>query len=245
MAPEEGYDDARLRQVVAGSVAEQVQDDRGVEPWCERCVFFQRLDGFQALRQEVANWRWQGVPFVLRTGKRLPRRVSEIAIFFRQPPVEVFRPFQGAAVHPNVLTLRLQPDEGVELQFEIKTPGEDVDLTTTRLHFRYDEIFERRLPEAYETLLLDVMTGDQTLFVRSDEVEASWQLYEPLLDPPDEPEPYPPAPGGRWGPTGCSPRPTTAGGRRNAPSLQPCREPLRRRLAHTMLKGELLYSLGS
>jgi len=150
---------------------------------------------FVALRLDIANWRWQGVPFVLRTGKRLPRRLTEISVEFRRPPVSIFRPFE-CRLHSNVLTLRLQPEEGFDLRFEVKLPGEGVELGTQALHFAYADAFGR-LRDAYETLLLDIMAGDQTLFVHSDEVEAAWRLYTPLQERPREPLPYG---AGTWGP---------------------------------------------
>jgi glucose-6-phosphate 1-dehydrogenase len=151
---------------------------------------------FVGLRVEVANWRWQGVPFVLRTGKRLPGRVTEIRVAFRRPPVSIFQPFPECRLHSNVLTLRLQPDEGFRLSFDVKTPGEGVHLATQYLRFAYGEAFGM-LRDAYETLLVDVMTGDQTLFVHADEVEAAWRLYTPVLERPRAPLPYP---AGTWGP---------------------------------------------
>jgi glucose-6-phosphate 1-dehydrogenase len=151
---------------------------------------------FVALRMEVANWRWQGVPFLLRTGKRLPQRSTEVRVVFRRAPVSIFQDHPGCRVHSNVLTLRLQPDEGFNLAFEVKTPGEGVELSTQHLRFAYADAFGG-LRDAYETLLLDVMSGDQTLFVHADEVEAAWRLYDPLLEHRPAPLPYP---AGSWGP---------------------------------------------
>jgi len=156
------------------------------------------VETFVALRLEVDNWRWQGVPFYLRTGKRLPRRLTQIAVVFKRAPVALFRGVDEAEgdPHRNVLHLTLQPDEGFALSFEVKAPGEPFRLETLPLHFSYGEAFGE-LPEAYETLLLDVLTGDQTLFVRADEVEAAWRLFAPLLDMPLEVHPYD---AGDWGP---------------------------------------------
>jgi len=151
---------------------------------------------FVTLRLEIANWRWQGIPFYLRTGKRLPRRLTQIVVTFRYPPVSVFQPFDACKVHPNVLVMTLQPDEGFDLSFEVKAPGQPITLETHRMHFRYAEAFGP-LPDAYETLLLDIMTGDQTLFVHADEVEASWRLYTPLLEQRPPVHPYA---AGTWGP---------------------------------------------
>ena len=151
---------------------------------------------FAAVRLNIANWRWQGVPFILRTGKRLPRRVTRIAVVFRCPPVSIFKPFDDCSIQSNTLLLTLQPDEGFDLSFEVKPPGEPFRLSTQQLHFRYAEAF-RPLPEAYEALLLDVIQGDQTLFVRADEAEAAWRLYAPLLEHPPELAQYV---AGSWGP---------------------------------------------
>jgi glucose-6-phosphate 1-dehydrogenase len=151
---------------------------------------------FVAMRLEVANWRWQGVPFYLRTGKRLPHRTTRIIIVFRYPPVSFFHPFHTSRVHSNVLVITLQPNEGFDLGFEVKSPGEPISVQTQHLDFRYEEAFAP-LADAYETLLLDIMTGDQTLFVHSDEVESSWQLFAPLVERQLPVYTYP---AGTWGP---------------------------------------------
>jgi len=154
------------------------------------------IETFAAIRLDIATWRWQGVPFLLRTGKRLARRVSQVVITFRCPPVGIFRPMVSASIHPNVLVITIQPDEGFDLHFEMKAPGQSVAVETRSLHFRYSEAFGP-LPEAYETLLLDVVLGDSTLFVRDDWVEASWKLYAPLLENRPRVLPYA---AGTWGP---------------------------------------------
>ncbi len=156
-----------------------------------------RTETFVALRLRINNWRWQGVPFYLRTGKRLARKITQIAIRFRHPPVCLF-PHLGERcdLHSNILYLNLQPDEGFELCVDVKKPGEPFQLQTESFHFRYAEAFGP-LPDAYETLLLDVLQGDPTLFVRSDEVELSWQLYDNLLKHPPPLHVYSPS---SWGP---------------------------------------------
>jgi len=148
-----------------------------------------RTETFAALRLQIDNWRWQGVPFYIRTGKRLEDRKSQIVVKFRSAPVSLFREYQDCKLHSNVLVLALQPDEGFELQFDVKAPGQDIALRRQRLHFEYAEAF-RPLPDAYETLLFDIVTNDQTLFVRADEVESSWQMFGPLLDPSLPRHPY-------------------------------------------------------
>jgi glucose-6-phosphate 1-dehydrogenase len=136
---------------------------------------------FVALKLEIANWRWKGVPFYLRTGKRMPVRCTQIVAHYHCAPVSIFHPFESTCgIKPNVLVITLQPNEGFDLNFQVKAPGQPFALTTQALHFRYDEAFGS-LPDAYETLILDVVTGDQTLFVCDNEVESAWRLFQDLL----------------------------------------------------------------
>jgi len=155
-----------------------------------------RTETFVALRLAIDNWRWQGVPFHLRTGKCLERPGTQIAIRFRRPPVALFRSLDCGATHPNVLVISLQPDEGFDLTFEVKSPGARFELQTQRMRFRYAEAFGP-LPLGYQTLLPEVMRGDQTLFVHADETEGAWRLYAPLLENPPPLHTYP---AGSWGP---------------------------------------------
>ncbi|HEY8176146.1 MAG TPA: glucose-6-phosphate dehydrogenase [Gemmatimonadaceae bacterium] len=163
---------------------------------------------YAAVRFYVDNWRWTGVPFFLRSGKRLARRVSEVAVQFRQPPVLMFKHETREQIAPNVLTLRIQPNEGASLSFEVKAPGaayelsHGIEVAPVAMDFTYKEAFGEINPPAYETLLLDVMLGDATLFTRSDEVEAAWKVIDPLIDhwernPPGKMPTYP---AGSWGP---------------------------------------------
>ncbi len=157
---------------------------------------------YVALRLFVDNWRWQGIPFYLRTGKRLPKRVSEIAVQFREVPHLLFKSEAGEHIQPNVLALRIQPDEGISLRFEVKLPGPAIQVRSVTMDFHYGDAFGVRTPDAYERLLLDAMLGDQTLFTRADEVEQAWQVIDPILAawkslPP--PEMYE---AGTWGPKG-------------------------------------------
>ena len=151
---------------------------------------------YAALRVYIDNWRWQGVPFYLRTGKRLTTRLTQIAVTFREPPVALFKSFERGHRKGNVLYITLQPHEGFDLLFDVKAPTDQPRLETLPLDFDYEDAFGI-LPGAYETLLYDIMTGDQTLFVRSDEVEQAWSLYTPLLDSGATPAPYR---AGSWGP---------------------------------------------
>lgn len=157
---------------------------------------------YAALKLYVDNWRWQGVPFYLRTGKRLAKRESEIAIQFRQVP---FLMFQSAAkqVNNNVLALRIQPDEGISMRFEVKTPGNSLRTRSVDMDFRYASAFGQANADAYGRLLIDCMLGDQSLFTRGDEVEASWRILTPVLeawDAPAAPNAIPLYEAGTWGP---------------------------------------------
>jgi glucose-6-phosphate 1-dehydrogenase len=135
---------------------------------------------YVALRLRLDSWRWAGVPFFLRTGKRLPKRTTEIAIQFSRPPLEIFRRVSPTPVAPNLLVVNVQPDEGISVRFEAKLPGTRMQLAPVMMNFRYGAAFGGEVPEAYETLLLDAMLGDATLFSRHDFVEASWALITPV-----------------------------------------------------------------
>lgn len=136
---------------------------------------------YAAVRFNLDNWRWAGVPFYVRTGKRLPKRTTEIAIQFRRPPLEIFRRESQSSLAPNLLIVNVQPDEGISLRFETKLPGTRMQVAPVMMNFRYGTTFGGEVPEAYETLLLDAMLGDPTLFARHDFVEASWALITPVL----------------------------------------------------------------
>ncbi len=130
----------------------------------------------------IENWRWAGVPFYLRVGKRLPKRATEVAITFKTAPLQLFRQMGGDNPAPNLLVLRIQPDEGISLRFGAKVPGTRSDVRPVNMDFRYGTSFGVDAPEAYERLLLDAMLGDSTLFTRWDSVEAAWELLTPVLD---------------------------------------------------------------
>jgi glucose-6-phosphate 1-dehydrogenase len=152
---------------------------------------------YAAVRLHIDNWRWQGVPFYLRAGKAMERRVTEVAVSFRRPPVCYFHAVPDACVdHSDVLYLTLQPEEGFSLEIEVKEPGNTTRLRTIPLRFSYSEAFGE-IPEAYETLLEDIIEGDQTLFVRADEVEQSWRLFTPIVHAALPVDHYP---AGTWGP---------------------------------------------
>jgi glucose-6-phosphate 1-dehydrogenase len=151
---------------------------------------------FAALNVRIDNWRWQGVPFYLRTGKALPRRLTQIAIRFRGSPVRLFKNVDGMGDTADVLLITLQPNEGFSMHLDVKIPGAPFRLERIPLSFSYGDKYEQ-MPEAYQTLLHDVLTGDQTLFVHGDEVERSWQVYAPILDSREQPHDYV---AGTWGP---------------------------------------------
>jgi glucose-6-phosphate 1-dehydrogenase len=162
---------------------------------------------FAAIRLFVDNWRWNGVPFYLRSGKRLAKRESEIAVQFRSPPHLMFGQ-SSDVMRPNTLVMRVQPNEGVALNFEVKVPGAAVALTSNieiapvDMEFNYAEAFGEVAAPAYETLLLDVMIGEATLFTRSDEVEAAWRVVDPLIQywESHKPKRMPTYAAGSWGP---------------------------------------------
>jgi len=162
-----------------------------------------RTETFVALKAEIQNWRWAGVPFYLRTGKRMATRVSEICIQFRDIPHSIFDHAQGAP-RANKLIIRLQPDEGVKLMMMIKDPGPGgMRLREVPLNLSFAQTFAERTPEAYERLLLDVIRGNQTLFMRRDELEAAWRWIDPIREAWDRAaEPPQPYTAGTWGPTG-------------------------------------------
>ena len=158
---------------------------------------------FAAIRAYIDNWRWQGVPFYLRAGKRLAKRVTEVSFHMQSIPLSLFGSGDICErVEPNVITLRLQPEEGIQLSFSAKLPGHDFTVVPAVMDMTYAEAFGAEPPEAYERLLLDAMRGDATLFSRRDAVEASWAWIQPILDchaaePRPQPIPYEP---GSWGP---------------------------------------------
>ena len=137
---------------------------------------------FVALRLFIDNWRWANVPFYLRTGKRLPKRSSEVAIQFKDVPQVLFNDRPDVPLEPTVLTLRIQPEEGLSLRIESKLPGPKVRIYPVKMEFNYSSSFGGTTPEAYERLLLDVMAGDATLFMRRDAVEAAWEFVMPILE---------------------------------------------------------------
>jgi glucose-6-phosphate 1-dehydrogenase len=156
---------------------------------------------FAAVRLEVENWRWAGVPFYLRTGKRLARKVTEIAVTLKPVPHLAFSQDCSLGVRPNQLILTLQPNEGVSLQFGAKIPGSRMRIRPVNMEFLYGTSFLSQSPEAYERLIMDAMRGDATLFTRNDEVEAQWRICDPIVRTWEgRPGPLPQYPSGTQGP---------------------------------------------
>ncbi len=180
---------------IAGKPVRGYREEKGV-------AADSRTETFAALRLQVDNWRWAGVPFYFRSGKRLPRRVSEIAVRFRMPPLLLFRQTPVDHREANVLAFRIQPDEGISLKFTAKLPGQELHVRPVNMEFRYGTSFGVAAPEAYETLLLDAMLGDPTHYASGEMVETSWALMEPILEAWSAvaPSGWPNYEAGTWGP---------------------------------------------
>jgi glucose-6-phosphate 1-dehydrogenase len=196
--------DSLANQVVRGQYAAGQLDGNRTAAYRQepRVAPDSQVETFVALRVAIDNWRWSGVPFFLRSGKRLAQSASEIRIQFRPTPHVLFAAQCGPRLESNSLTLRLQPNEGITLHFNGKIPGPTMDIRPVRMHFSYNAEFGAYTPEAYERLLLEAMAGDPTLFIRRDEVEASWNVVDPIRaawarKPLSDREFYP---AGTWGP---------------------------------------------
>jgi glucose-6-phosphate 1-dehydrogenase len=178
----------------AGQLVPGYREEKNVNPGS-------KTETYTALKLEIENWRWAGVPFYLRTGKRMARRVTEIAIEFKKVPYLLFKEHGASDLTPNVLTVRIQPDEGITLRFAAKVPGAANHLRAVRMDFQYGTAFGQAGPDAYERLLFDAMIGDPALFARRDEVETAWSIVQPMLDAwefdSSDPAPYD---AGTWGP---------------------------------------------
>ncbi|HLY84869.1 MAG TPA: glucose-6-phosphate dehydrogenase [Acidimicrobiales bacterium] len=182
------------------------------EGWCEgRTVAgYRQEDGvdansrtetYLAMKLRVDNWRWAGVPVYVRTGKRLPKRLTEVALQFHNVPHLPFRASESQGLHPNALVLRIQPDDGITLRFGAKVPGQAFEVRDVLMDFSYGAAFLEESPDAYERLLLDAMVGDPTLFIRSDEVQQAWRIVDPLIQVwQDRDAPLARYPAGSWGP---------------------------------------------
>ncbi len=168
--------------------------EKGVAP-------YSRTETFTAMRLFIDNWRWSGMPFYLRTGKFLEQKLSEVVVRFRSPPLTLFQKQCDMPVYPNDLVIRVQPDEGVSLRLNGKVPGSQMNIKSVALDFLYSTTFHKAPPEAYERLIYDAISGDQTLFIREDETEAAWSVVDAIGQgwAQSEHAPHPYAPGS-WGP---------------------------------------------
>ena len=156
-----------------------------------------QTETFVALELDIDSWRWAGVPFFLRTGKKLNRKLTEVSLSFRDVPYNVFKGTEAGPAPRDHLTFRIQPNEGILLDFNVKRPGLAMDLEPAQLDFDFESSFHTALVDAYELLLLEAMKGDHTLFTREDEVERAWEILTPVLNDPPAVKPYQP---GSWGP---------------------------------------------
>ncbi len=172
------------RYLVRGQYAKGTIDGRDVRAYTEEEKIdpFSNTETYAAARMFVDNWRWKNVPFLLRTGKRLASKLTEIAITFKKVPHSMFASSGLTELPANVLVLKIQPTEGIKLSFQAKRPGSKVCMSTLALNFNYAEVFGATPPEAYERLILDCLTGDQTLFIRQDDAEVAWGLITPVLE---------------------------------------------------------------
>lgn len=179
--------------IIAGEHVKAYRQEDNVDPQSG-------IETFVAMQLFIDNWRWSGVPFYLRAGKRMPKRSTEIAVVFKEVPGFLFES-QGCKIERNVLVIRIQPDEGFSLRMNCKTPGSSI-LQPVKMDFQYGSFFGATPPEAYERLLCDCMIGDNTLFARSDEVMASWELLTPVLEKWQKESPliFPNYNAGTWGP---------------------------------------------
>ncbi|WP_230884520.1 glucose-6-phosphate dehydrogenase [Planomonospora sp. ID82291] len=191
--------DAAVRgQYTRGGTREELmagyREEAGVDP-------LSRTETYAAMRLTVDNWRWAGVPFYVRTGKRLPARLTEVALQFQRPPHLPIPDDQLTGLDADALILRIQPNEGISLRFGAKVPGHSFRVRTASMEFSYDQTFVEESPEAYERLLLDALIGDASLFIRSDEVQECWRIVDPIIERWEKDDsPIPTYEAASWGP---------------------------------------------
>jgi glucose-6-phosphate 1-dehydrogenase len=209
LAPLHG--DEAVRKAIRGQYGPGTIGDQSVRAYRDEEAIARdsTTETFVAIRAEMESWRWAGVPFLLRTGKRLQRHVTEIAVQFKLPPLRLFRTVECEGdicnltkMQPTVLAFRIQPNEGISLSFSAKRPGMNIDLHPVQFEFDYGKTFQKVLPEAYERLLFDALRGDSTLFMRSDELQAAWEFVTPILEAwqKSPPQDFPNYAAGTWGP---------------------------------------------
>lgn len=180
---------------IKGEEVKGYRDEEGVNPES-------RTETFAAMKLHIDNWRWSGIPFYIRTGKKLPTRATEIVINFKPTPHHLFDKEPGTSYHQNQLIIRIQPDEGILVKMGLKEPGAGFNVKTVNLDFHYSDLSDAYVPTAYERLLLDCIQGDATLYARGDNVEKAWELVQPVLDEWNENPDFPlhGYPAGSWGP---------------------------------------------
>lgn len=190
------------RNTVRGQYTPGMMNDAKVAGYAQELGHASRTETYLAARVYLDNWRWAGVPFYLRSGKRLPQRLTQISVHFNRAPIFLFDWCPVSGIAPNVLTINIQPNEGIDLSFGAKVPGQTSAISPVRMHFDYAAAFGKEPPEAYRRLLLDAMTGDPTLFTRSDEVRAAWAYTTRIIQAwQKEPEKsLPTYAAGTWGP---------------------------------------------
>ena len=212
MRPDEVFERTVRGQYGPGTVGSQVVRGYREEP---KVSATSGTETYAAMVLFVENWRWAGVPFYLRSGKRLARRDTELMIQFRRPPLRLFEGSAIREIEPNRLVMHIQPDEGIEIQIKAKRPGTAIDLETVKLDFSYKDFGKTSVATGYERLLYDCMVGDGTLFHRTDMVEAAWKIATPILDVWQErvPSGFPNYQAGSWGPAAAD-RLVQMGGRR-------------------------------
>ncbi|HKK81753.1 MAG TPA: hypothetical protein VJ909_05865, partial [Prolixibacteraceae bacterium] len=180
---------------IKGEPTKGYREEKGVKP-------DSRTETFVAMKLHIDNWRWAGIPFYIRTGKKMPTRATEIVINFRPTPHHLFDTMDISLTKPNQLIIRIQPDEGMLLKMGLKEPGAGFNVQPVDLRFHYSDLSDAYVPTAYERLLLDCIQGDATLYARGDNVEQAWKFVQPILDEWKENPDFPlhGYPAGTWGP---------------------------------------------
>jgi glucose-6-phosphate 1-dehydrogenase len=180
---------------IKGEAVPGYREEEGVDPES-------RTETFIAMKLNIDNWRWAGTPFYIRTGKKLPTRVTEIVINFKPTPHHLFDANDFRSSQPNQLVIRIQPDEGILMKMGLKVPGAGFNVQSVNMNFRYADLSDAYLPTAYERLLLDCIQGDATLYSRGDNVEKAWEIVQPILDTWEQHQHFPlhGYPAGTWGP---------------------------------------------
>ncbi|SHE27267.1 glucose-6-phosphate 1-dehydrogenase [Marinitoga hydrogenitolerans DSM 16785] len=188
------------KRIIRGQYTEGYVDGDFKTSYIDEVGKKSKIETFIATKLYIDNWRWSGVPFYLRTGKRLKKKISEVAIIFKDVPHSIFSDFHPVKIEPNSLVIRIQPDEGFTLTLQAKQPGSKICINTLNMEFKYKNFFDFEPQDAYERLILDALLGDQTLYVRNDVMEESWKLVTPILEYWKNSDDLFYYPSGSWGP---------------------------------------------